>query len=127
MKLILWLLAFSVIVIAVATSVFAEDAPTIVKQQGNTTTEITFAPAAWNTDLNRTMLRDFQRVKQQDPAAARAIAKHPRVVENQAFVDRHPTLHDFLDRYQYADARRQIVENPGNFVVPERSSQTAND
>ena len=126
MKLVLWLLALSAVAMAVATTVFADDSKTIVKQQGDTITEITFAPAAWNTDLNRSMLRDFERVKQQDPEAAHAIARHPQVVENDEFVENHPPLHDFLDRYQYADARRQIVENPGNFVVPARS-QTAND
>ena len=79
------------------------------------TTEIDFAPAGTH-GLNVQMLRDFQQLKEEDPEMAHAIARNPRVVENDSFLRKYPALEEFFD--QYPQARAQIISSPGNFVTP---------
>ncbi len=85
------------------------------------TTEIEFQPASTANDLNAAMLRDFQNVKQQDSTIAPAIARNPAVVQDAAYVGKHPALTAFLDKYP--NARDEIVANPGNFVTPVAGSK----
>ena len=83
-------------------------------------TELDFRPASSANDLNTRMLRDFQIVKEQDPAVATAIAKTPTLAGDQAYVTRHPALQAFVDKYP--NAREELQDNPGNFVTPVNGS-----
>jgi hypothetical protein len=94
----------------------------IVEKHGNTTTETEFKPAG-TTNLNIQMLKDFSSVKQNDPAVAPQLASNPSLVENQDFVQKHPTLQAFLDKYP--DARHELATNPGNFMPPAPGSKWA--
>ena len=85
------------------------------------TTEIEFQPAATANDLNVAMLRDFEKVKQDDRTVATDIASNPNVVENGSYVGKHPALQAFLEKYP--DARNEIIESPGNFVTPVSGSK----
>jgi hypothetical protein len=80
-----------------------------------------FQPASTAHDLNKQMLRDFGTVKAADPKIANQLAKNPALVENQAYVDKHPSLQAFLDKYP--DARGDIVSSPGNFMTPVAGSK----
>ena len=55
-------------------------------------------------------------MKQIDLEVGRAIARNPRIVENEKWIAKHPQLAEFFERYP--GARDEIEENPGNFVVP---------
>ena len=69
------------------------------------------------------MLKDFSSVKQTDPAVAPQLAGNPSPVENQHFLQKHPSLQGFLDRYP--DARKELETNPGNFMPPAAGSKGA--
>jgi hypothetical protein len=83
-------------------------------------TEIDFLPASSANDLNTRMLRDFEIVKEQDPAIATEIARNPSRVGDQAYVMRHPALQAFIAKYP--NARDEIQDSPGNFVTPVNGS-----
>lgn len=85
------------------------------------TTEIEFQPASTAKDLNTEMLRDFQNVKHEDSKISHDIALNPAVVQDSAYVGKHPALMAFLEKYP--DARGEIVANPGNFVTPVAGSK----
>ncbi len=89
--------------------------PTIV------THTMEFQPASSAHDLNNQMLRDFGTVKATDPGIANQLAKNPALVENQDYVEKHPSLQAFLDKYP--NARAKIVSSPGNFMTPVAGSK----
>jgi len=111
--------SFSLLVIAAiaatcASAAFAQDSGrVIVEKHGDTTTETEFK-AAGTTNLNIQMVRDFSSVKENDPAVAPQLANNPSLVESQEFVQKHPSLQAFLDKYP--DARQELEANPGNFM-----------
>ena len=84
-------------------------------------TEIDFLPASTANDINTQMLRDFGNVKQSDPKVATDVARNPEIVGNAGYVEKHPSLQAFLAKYP--DARREIVDSPGNFVTPVAGSK----
>jgi len=83
------------------------------------TTSIEFQPAS-SADLNVQMLRDFESVKAEHSVAV-DIARNPAVVNDANYVAAHPALQAFLAKHP--DARREIVESPGNFVTPVAGSK----
>jgi len=83
-------------------------------------TEIDFLPASSANDLNVRMLRDFEMVKEQDPAVATEIARNPSRAGDPNYVMRHPALQAFIDKYP--NAREELEDNPGNFVTPVNGS-----
>ena len=96
-----------------------ESGKTMVEHRGNVTTEIQFEPAG-TSGLNIQQLRDFQNVKQNDPAVAKELARKPSLVERDSFVRQHPALRAFLGKYP--DARADIAQNPGNYLTPVKGS-----
>ena len=123
MKKTFSLLAIAALVAAGASMTLAQDGnPVIVEKHGNTTTETEFKPAG-TANLNIKMMDDFSIVKQNDPAIAPQLATNPSLVENQDFVQKHPALQAFLDKYP--DARHQLATNPGNFMAPAPGSKWA--
>ncbi len=114
MRNIVHLFVIAAIAAAFASPALAQDTgSTVVEKRGDTSTEIDFAPAG-TADLDLQMLRDFSGVKQDDPAVAQALASTPSLVESREFVQKHPGLQAFLDKYP--DARHQLETNPGNFL-----------
>jgi len=93
-----------------------------IEKHGNMTTETEFKPAG-TTNLNIQMLKDFSSVKQNDTAVAPQMAANPSLVENQDFLQKHPGLQAFLDKYP--DARHELETNPGNFMSPQPGSKWA--
>ena len=78
--------------------------------------ELDFLPASATHDIDVAMLRDFENVKEQEPAVATQLARNPSLVENDGYVTRHPALEAFLDKYP--NASDELQDNPGNFLVP---------
>ena len=109
-----------------ATPAFAQQSTTLTETTVTTRvpvrvdSEIDFMPASSANDLNTRMLRDFEIVKNQDPAVATEIARNPSRAGDQAWVMRHPALQAFIDKYP--NARAELQDNPGNFVTPVNGS-----
>ncbi len=123
MRSTLCLLVVAAIVATLASSTRAQDTgPVIVEKHGNTTTETEFKPAG-TTNLNIQMLKDFASVKQSDPMVAPQLASNPSLVENQDFLQKHPSLLAFLDKYP--DARHELETSPGNFMPLAPGSKSA--
>jgi hypothetical protein len=123
MRNTLSLFAIAAIVATFASPTLAQDdGRVIVEKHGDTTIETDFKPAG-TTNLNVQMLKDFSRVKQDDPAVAPQLARNPVLVENQDFVQKNPSLQAFLDKYP--DARHELETNPGNFMLPVAGSKWA--
>ena len=119
MKRIYSLLTGAIIVGALAVPAFAqESAPAVtgVVQKGHTT--IVFERS--NDGLNMDELKAFGKIANDDPALASKIARHPQIVANDSFVGKHPAFQQFLT--QYPNAREDIQNNPGNFVMPVNGS-----
>jgi hypothetical protein len=123
MKSALELFVIGAVVAAFASPALAQvTGNTIVEHLGNTT-RVTEFKSAGSNNLNIPMLKDFSSVKQKDPAVAPQLAKDPRLVENRDFLQKHPSLQAFLDKYP--DAQNEIETNPGNFMPPVAGSQWA--
>jgi len=123
MKTTFYLFVITAMIATSASITLAQDGnPVIVEKHGNMTTETEFKPAG-TANLNIKMLDDFSIVKQSDPAIAPQLATNPSLVENQDFVQKHPGLQAFLDKYP--DARHQLETNPGNFMPPAPGSKWA--
>jgi hypothetical protein len=123
MRNTLYFLVIATIVAAFASQTLAQTTSSvIVEKDGDTTKETEFKPAG-TTNLNIQMLKDFSSVKQKDPALARQLASKPSLVENQNFLQKHPSLQAFLDKYP--DARNGLATNPGNFMPPAPGSKWA--
>lgn len=123
MRNTLYLFAIAAMVATCASLTLAQDTgPAIIEKHGNTTTETEFK-AAGTTNLNIQMLKEFSSVKQSDPAIAPQLASNPSLVENQDFLQKHPGLQAFLEKYP--DARHELETNPGNFMPPAPGSKWA--
>jgi hypothetical protein len=48
------------------------------------------------------------------PEIAKALARNPRLIEDESFTNSHPTLADFLRTH--SDIASDFAENPGNYV-----------
>jgi hypothetical protein len=83
-----------------------------VVQNGNRT--ITFERS--NVGLNLDQLSAFGQVTANDPALARKLARNPSLVNDEGFVNQHPALQQYFEKFP--DAREDIVANPGNFLTP---------
>jgi hypothetical protein len=83
-----------------------------VVQNGNRT--ITFERS--NVGLNLDQLSAFGQVTASDPALARKLARNPSLVSDDGFVNQHPALRQYFERFP--NAREDIVANPGNFLTP---------
>lgn len=118
-----YVFVIAAIVAALASPTLAQDSgPVIVEKHGDTTTEPEFKPAG-TTNLNIQMMKDFSSVKQNDPELAPQLGSNPSLVENQDFVQKHPALQAFLDKYP--DARQELESNPGNFLPLAPGSKSA--
>jgi hypothetical protein len=123
MRSTLHLFAIAAMVATFASSTLAQDTGgVVIEKHGNLTTETDFKPAG-TTNLNIQMLKDFSSVKQNDPAVAPQLANDPSLVEKQDFLQKHPTLQAFLNKYP--DARHELETNPGNFMPPAPGSKWA--
>ena len=99
--------------ITVAPAAFA--GTLIIPASGNKP-EITIVFGPDTANLNLDELRAFDTAQHADPAIANELAISPGLVVNPAYVEKHPALREFLDRYPLA--REEIQANPGNYVVP---------
>jgi hypothetical protein len=82
--------------------------------------QVTIVTDRGESNLNLKELQDFAQVTNADPNVARALSRHPALVDNASFVGKHPALAQFLA--EYPDAREEIKAHPGNFVEPTNAS-----
>jgi hypothetical protein len=87
-----------------------------VVQNGNRT--IIFERS--NVDLNLDQLSAFGQVIASDPALASKLARKPSLVNHEGFVDMHPALQQYFEKYP--NAREDIAANPGNYLTPVNGS-----
>ena len=83
-----------------------------VVQNGNRT--IIFERS--NAGLNLDQLGAFGQVTASDPALARKLARNPSLVNDEGFVNQHPALQQYFEKFP--DAREDIVAHPGNYLTP---------
>jgi hypothetical protein len=55
------------------------------------------------SNLNLKEFQDFAQVTKTDPNVARALSRHPALMDNASFVGKHPALAQFLAKYPGAD------------------------
>ena len=108
--------ATTIIATLTSFSALAQDSPSATVlgtvQNGNRT--IIFERS--NVCLNLDRLSAFGQVTASDPALARKLARNPSLVNDDGFVNQHPALQQYLEKFP--DAREEIVAHPGNFLTP---------
>jgi hypothetical protein len=105
-------LAIAALVAVPAMAQEASSGVTGVVQEGNTT--LVFERG--NAGLKLDQLSAFNKVTETDPSLASALAKKPSLVDDDAFVAKHPALAQYLQ--QFPGARADIRDNPGNYLTP---------
>lgn len=87
--------------------------------RGNTT--IYFQPADTG-DLDMEALRTWSGFAEQHPALARSLARKPSLMNDNAYLARHPELSDFFKTHP--EVKNAMAEDPGNFVaIPPRPGE----
>ncbi|HEY6419265.1 MAG TPA: hypothetical protein VIX59_09695 [Candidatus Binataceae bacterium] len=99
------------------TGAFAQDQVLGTVQRGNST--VVFQRGAADSQ-QLTELQAFNQLAAADPAMEKALARHPGMVDNAAFLQKHPALQQYLA--QYPNAKEDIRTNPGNFMAPTSGS-----
>jgi hypothetical protein len=120
MKRFVYSICATTIAALVSFPALAQDSSTAkvmgVVQNGNRT--IIFERS--NVDLNLDQLSAFGQVTASDPALADKLARNPSLVNDEGFVNRHPTLQQYFEKYP--NAREDITVNPGNYLTPVNGS-----
>lgn len=123
MKTVFSVLAGVILSFVFAVSGFAQNANDTVgtsrwtKPDG---TQVTLEAKRGNANVDTGELRAFQNVKVADTSLAPQLARNPRLIASESYVNQHPELQHFLG--QYPSAREDIQRNPGNFLVPVKGS-----
>jgi hypothetical protein len=115
MKGIACTLVAAVIGVTIAFVALAAQGTLIIPASGGKP-EITIAFEPGTENLNLDELHAFDTAQHADSAIANQLAISPALVADSAYVEKHPALREFLERYPLA--REQIQANPGNYVVP---------
>jgi len=120
MKRFVYSICATTIAALVSFPALAQDSSTAkvvgVVQNGNRT--IIFERS--NVDLNLDQLSAFGQVTASDPALADKLARNPSLVNDDGFVNRHPALQQYFEKYP--NAREDITANPGNYLTPVNGS-----
>jgi hypothetical protein len=120
MKRFVYSICATTIAALVSFPALAQDSSTAkvmgVVQNGNRT--IIFERS--NVDLNLDQLSAFGQVTASDPALADKLARNPSLVNDEGFVNRHPALQQYFEKYP--NAREDITANPGNYLTPVNGS-----
>jgi hypothetical protein len=94
-------------------------APMVV-QNGNTTIE--FQSAASNPDVNQQQLAIWGDFADAHPHVANALAYKPSLINDSAYLGKHPELADFFA--SHPEIKEAMAANPGNFVaIPPRPGE----
>jgi hypothetical protein len=123
MKTVFSVLAGAILSFGLAVSGFAQNANGTVgtsrwtKPDG---TQVTLEAKRGNANVDTGELRAFQNAKVADTSLAPQLARNPKLIASESYVDQHPELLHFLE--QYPSAREDIQRNPGNFLVPVKGS-----
>jgi hypothetical protein len=123
MKAVFSVLAGAILSFGLAVSGFAQNANGTVgtsrwtKPDG---TQVTLEAKRGNANVDAGELRAFQNAKVADTSLAPQLARNPRLIASESYVNQHPELQHFLGRYP--SAREDIQRNPGNFLVPVKGS-----
>jgi hypothetical protein len=76
-------------------------------------TDVVFEKAGMS-GLPSASYQAFDQFVSEHPEVANALARNPRLIEDDSFVNGHPALADFLRTH--SDVARDFAENPGNYV-----------
>ena len=88
-----------------------ETSSAAVIHQGNT--DIVFENAGMS-GLPSARYQAFDQFVLEHPEIANALARNPRLIEDESFAKNHPALADFLRTHP--DVASDFAENPGNYV-----------
>jgi hypothetical protein len=69
-------------------------------------------------DISRSDVRNFDDFLDRNPALEKELQKHPALVNDPAFLAKHPDLRQFLDRHP--SIRQDLRENPRAFMRQEK-------
>ena len=83
-----------------------------VNQPRQVEIELDFQKARLNS-AQQDLLRSWNNVVVSDPGVARALARKPALLGDQAYLDKHPPLQEFVA--EHPDFPDQFADNPGNF------------
>jgi len=89
-----------------------------VNQPRQVEIELDFQKARLNS-AEQDLLRGWNSVVLSDPGVARTLVRKPALLSDQAYLEKHPRLQDFVA--EHPDFPDQFADNPGNFVVPAAS------
>jgi hypothetical protein len=113
-RLVLIIFASILVVSAVwvgASEAQDETSGAAVIHRGNT--DIVFENAGMS-GLPAARYNAFDQFASGHPEIADALARNPRLIENESFAESHPALADFLRTHP--DVASDFAENPGNYV-----------
>ena len=114
MRLVLIIYAVILVVAGACVSIAAAQEETrgaAVIQHGNMS--IIFENAG-TSGLPSARYQAFDQFALEHPEIAGALARNPRLIGNESFVESHPALADFLRAHP--DLMTDFAENPGNYV-----------
>lgn len=87
--------------------------------RGNTTI---YFERADTRNLDLETLRTWSGFAEEHPAVASSLAHKPSLMNDDAYLARHPELRDFFNAHP--DVKSAMAENPGNFVaIPPRPGE----
>jgi hypothetical protein len=78
-----------------------------------TNTDIIFENAGMS-GLPSAQYQAFDQFAAEHPETVNALARNPRLIENDSFINSHPALADFLRTHP--DIASDFAKNPGNYV-----------
>ena len=113
-RLVLIIFALMLIVVgAYATTAVAQDETSnaAIIHRGNT--DIIFDNAG-TSGLPAARYQAFDQFASDHPGIAKALARNPRLIENETFAKNHPAWADFLRTH--SDVASDFAKNPGNYV-----------
>jgi|SRR5437660_4543639 len=79
---------------------------------------VAFAQQRGDKDITQSELRNFDAYLDQHPDVRSDLAKDPTLIDNPAYLNKHPHLKEFLE--QHPNTRRELKENPRAFMQREK-------
>lgn len=76
-----------------------------------------------NKDITKSELRNWDDYLDKHPDVQRDLSKNPKLIEDSAYLNKHPELKEFLDKHP--NTREQLAENPQAFTHREKRYEKA--
>ncbi len=75
-------------------------------------------PQRTDNDTTRGELASFDQFLDNHPKVGRELSRNPRLIDNTAYLSKHPGLKDYLE--DHPRVREEVKENPSAFMSRER-------